>query len=101
MTETGGAGRGGGEDTFEALRSMLATMLGGAGLVSGQLARAPAIAEISRATALLRQAVALDVAATATQARAGVAFVRVTRHTASVAFTLGRHAPRLVRACRR
>jgi len=102
MTAPGGAGiSGGGEDTFAALRSMLTTMLGGAELVSGQLGRVPAVGEVGRAVTLLRQAVALDVAATATQARAGVAFVRTTQRGASVVFTLGRSAPRMARAARR
>jgi hypothetical protein len=88
-------------DTFDALRSMLATMLGGAGLVSGQLGRVPAVGEVGRATVVLRQSLAVDVAATATQARAGVAFARTVGRSASVAYALGRHTPRLARAARR
>jgi hypothetical protein len=88
-------------DTMDALRSMLATMLGGAGLVSGQLGRVPALGEVGRAVVLLRQSLALDVAATATQARAGVAFARTAGRTASVAYALGRSTPLLLRAARR
>jgi len=88
-------------DTFDALRSMLATMLGGAGLVSGQLGRVPVVGEVGRAVVTLRQSVALDVAATATQARAGVAFGRTVARSASVAYALGRNTPRLARAARR
>ena len=88
-------------DALDALRSMLATMLGGAGLVSGQLGRVPAFGEVGRAVVLLRQSLALDVAATATQARAGVAFARTAGRTASVAYALGRSTPLLLRAARR
>ena len=88
-------------DTIEALRSMLATMLGGAGLVSGQLERVPAVGEVGRAVVVLRQSLALDVAATTTQARAGVAFARTVGRTAAVAYALGRGAPLLIRAARR
>ncbi|HEY2870127.1 MAG TPA: hypothetical protein VGJ11_11475 [Gaiellales bacterium] len=88
-------------DTFDALRSMIATLLGGAGLVSGQLGRVPAVGEVGRAVVVLRRSVALEVAATATHTRAGVAFARTAGRGASVAYTLGRNAPRLVRATRR
>jgi hypothetical protein len=88
-------------DTIEALRSMLATMLGGAGLVSGQLGRVPAVNELGKAAVLLRQSVVLDAAATATQARAGVAFARTAGRSLSVAYALGRGAPRVIRAARR
>ena len=101
MTDPGGARQNGDSDTFEALRSMLATMLGGAGLVSGQLGRAPGVGEVGRAFVVLRQSVALDVAATATHARAGVAFARTAARSASVAYSLGRNAPRMARAARR
>jgi hypothetical protein len=86
-------------DAFDALRSMLATMLGGAGL-AGQLGRVPAVGEVGRAVVLIRQSVTLDVAATATHARAGVSFARTAGRTASVAYALGRTVPRLVRATR-
>lgn len=93
--------RDGSGDTREALRAMLATMLGGAGLLSGGLGRVPALGELGRAAALLRQAVALDIAATATQARLGTAFVRTAGRSTSLAFGLGRGAPRLARTGRR
>lgn len=88
-------------DTFDALRSMLATMLGGASLVSGQLDRVPAVGEVGRAVVVLRRSLSVDVAATATQARAGVAFARTVGRSASVAYALGRNTPRLARAARR
>ncbi|HEX5249118.1 MAG TPA: hypothetical protein VFW14_05580 [Gaiellales bacterium] len=88
-------------DTFDALRSMLATMLGGASLVSGQLERVPAVGEVGRAVVMLRQSLALNVAATGTQARTGVAFARTVGRSASVAYALGRNTPRLARAARR
>ena len=88
-------------DTFDALRSMLATLLGGAGLVSGQLGRVPAVGEVGRAAVALRQSLALDVAATAAQTRTGVAFARTAGRTAGVAYALGRSAPLMVRAARR
>ena len=87
--------------TIDALRSMLATMLGGAGVVSGQLGRVPAVGEVGRAVVVLRQSLALDVAATAAHARAGVAFARTAGRTASVAYALGRTTPLLIRAARR
>jgi hypothetical protein len=99
MTDPG-AGRNASGDTLEALRSMLATMLGGAGRVSGQLGRVPAVGEVGRAAALMRQAVTLDVAATATQARLGVGLVRAAERGTSVAFAVGRGAL-LARAARR
>jgi hypothetical protein len=83
-------GRNGGGDPLEALWSMLATMLGGGRLVSGQLARIPAVAEMGRAVVLMRQAVGLNVAATATQARLGMAFVRTAERGTTVAFALAR-----------
>ena len=89
------------KDTIEALRSMLATMLGGAGLITGQFERMPAVGEVGRAVVVLRQSLALDVAATATQARAGVAFARTAGRTAGVAYALGRSTPLLLRAVRR
>ena len=88
-------------DGLEALRSMLATMLGEAGLLSGQLGRVPAVGEAGRAVVMLRQSLALNVAATGTQARPGVAFARTAGRTATVAYALGRNAPRLARAARR
>src|SRR5207244_9478535 len=95
MTAPGGAQPDGGGDTLEALRSMVATLVGGAGLVSGQLGRVPAVNEVGRAVVLVREAVAVDAAATATQARAGVAFARAAGRSVSVAYTLGRNPPRL------
>ncbi len=94
-------GGSGSADSIEALRAMLATMLGGAGRLSGGLGRVPALGEVARAAALLRQAVALDIAATARQARLGTAVVRTARRSTSLAFGLGRGAPRLARARRR
>jgi len=88
-------------DTLDALRSMLATMLGGAGLVSGQLGRVPAVGEVGHAGVVIRRSLALNVAATATQARAGAAFARTAGLTASVAYALGRGTPPLLRAARR
>jgi hypothetical protein len=85
------AGRdGGGDDTFEALRSMIATMFGGAGLLSGQLGRVPAVGEVGRAFVLMPQALSLAVTATATHARAGVRFVQVAGRGTSLAFGLAR-----------
>jgi hypothetical protein len=105
MIDPGAGPRGSGDtldrDTFDALRSMIATMLGGAGLVSGQLGRVPAVGEVGRAVVLLRQSVALDVAAKATQARTGVAFARTAGRSAGVVYAIGRNAPRLARAARR
>ena len=88
-------------DTLAALRSMLTTMLGEAGLLSGQLGRVPAVGEVGRAVVVLRQSLTLSAAVTGTQARAGVAFARAAGQTAIVAYALGRNAPRLVRAARR
>jgi hypothetical protein len=79
-----------GGNPLEALRSMLATMLGGGRLVSGELGRIPAVAEMGRAVALMRQAVGLSVAATATQARLGVAFVRTAERGTGLAYALAR-----------
>jgi hypothetical protein len=100
-TRPNGSGDSFDRDTFDALRSMLATMLGGAGLVSGQLGRAPGVGEVGRAVVVLRRSMGLNVAATATQARAGVGFARTAARSASVAYSLGRNAPRMARAARR